>query len=166
MSGSPRRILGCDPGKSGALALMDGDGVLLDVADAPCLNDGPAGRAKLNAPMVAEIVQRWRPTEAFVEAVAAKSTDGTVGAFDFGRSAGVMDGVLAGMGIPVRHPQPVGWRRAVGLQAGADKDASRAEASRRWPSHAGMFKRKRDDGRAEACLIAAAGLKVPAAARP
>ena len=161
-----RLILGVDPGVTGALALIDANGALLELADAPCRDDGPAGRRKLNAPMFAEIVRRWGPTEAFVEAVAAKASDGTVGAFSFGRSAGVVDGVLAGMGIPVRHPQPIGWRRAVGLLAGADKDASRAEAARRWPSHARSFVRKCDDGRAEAALIAAAGLRVPSPARP
>lgn len=38
------------------------------------------------------------------------------------------------------------------------KDRARAEALRRLPSNAGLFARKRDDGRAESALIAVAGL--------
>jgi coenzyme F420-reducing hydrogenase alpha subunit len=36
------------------------------------------------------------------------------------------------------------------------KDASRAEAIRRWPGHAALFARVKDDGRAEDALIAVA----------
>jgi crossover junction endodeoxyribonuclease RuvC len=50
------------------------------------------------------------------------------------------------------------WRRAVGLPVGATKEMSRGKAIRRFPGHADMFARVRDDGRAEACLIAIAGL--------
>jgi crossover junction endodeoxyribonuclease RuvC len=50
------------------------------------------------------------------------------------------------------------WRRAVGLPVGAKKEQSRGEAIQRFPDHAVMFARVRDDGRAEAALIAVAGL--------
>jgi crossover junction endodeoxyribonuclease RuvC len=50
------------------------------------------------------------------------------------------------------------WRRAVGLPASATKEQSRGEAIRRFPGHAAMFARVKDDGRAEAALIAIAGL--------
>jgi len=42
-------------------------------------------------------------------------------------------------------------------RAGA-KDAARSEAIRRWPTKGALFARVRDDGRAEAALIAVAGL--------
>jgi crossover junction endodeoxyribonuclease RuvC len=53
------------------------------------------------------------------------------------------------------------WKRIVGIPPGKEgaKDRARAEAIRRWPSKAALFARKRDDGRAEACLIGLAGLK-------
>jgi crossover junction endodeoxyribonuclease RuvC len=38
------------------------------------------------------------------------------------------------------------------------KDAARSEAIRRWPSHAALFRLSKHDGRAEAALIAIAGL--------
>lgn len=38
------------------------------------------------------------------------------------------------------------------------KDASRSEAIRRWPAQASLFARVKDDGRAEAALIAVGGI--------
>jgi crossover junction endodeoxyribonuclease RuvC len=52
---------------------------------------------------------------------------------------------------------PPTWKRAVGLTL-ASKDAARSEAIRRWPNHAELFASVKDDGRAEAALIAIAGL--------
>jgi hypothetical protein len=52
---------------------------------------------------------------------------------------------------------PLAWKRAVGLTL-ASKDASWSEAIRRWPGNASLLARVRDDGRAEAALIGAAGL--------
>jgi crossover junction endodeoxyribonuclease RuvC len=55
---------------------------------------------------------------------------------------------------------PPVWKRAIGIPPGKDgaKDAARSEAIRRWPGQAGLFARVKDDGRAEAALIAVAGL--------
>jgi hypothetical protein len=52
------------------------------------------------------------------------------------------------------------WKRAVGIPPGKDgaKDAARSEAIRRWPQKADLFARVKDDGRAEAALIAVAGI--------
>jgi crossover junction endodeoxyribonuclease RuvC len=65
--------------------------------------------------------------------------------------------VLAAAGVPVTFLTPPAWKRAVGLTL-ASKDASRSEVIRQWPGHAALFARIKDDGRAEAALIAAAGL--------
>ena len=55
---------------------------------------------------------------------------------------------------------PPSWKRLVGIPPGRDgaKDAARSEAARRWPDKAGLFARVKDDGRAEAALIAVAAL--------
>jgi crossover junction endodeoxyribonuclease RuvC len=95
-----------------------------------------------------------------VENVGARPGEGAVGAFAFGRSTGVVEGVLSALSIPATHIAPASWKRAVGLPAGRDaaKDAARAEAIRRWPGRAAMFARVKDDGRADAALIGLAGL--------
>ncbi len=154
------KIIGIDIGSKGALALLSPTGELLEIEDMPILRDGPANRPNVNAPLLAEIVYRWQATTAFVEFVSARPGEGATGAFSFGRSKGVIEGVCAAAGLPVAFLTPPVWKRAVGIPPGRDgaKDAARSEAIRRWPGQAALFARVKDDGRAEAALIAVAGL--------
>jgi crossover junction endodeoxyribonuclease RuvC len=140
-------ILGIDIGVSGAIALLTRQGELLDVFDIPVLMDGPKGRRAVNPPLLASIIFKSHADQAFVEFVGARPGEGAVGAFAFGRSRGVIEGVLGAAGIPVAFIAPASWNRAVGLTL-ASKDAARAEAIRRWPAHAERFARVKDDGRA------------------
>ena len=151
-------ILGIDPGNSGALALLSDAGRLLELADMPCVADGTKGRQTVNPALLAAIIRRWSPSIAFCEYVGARPTDAKVAAFAFGRCRGAIEGTLAALGVPVTMLTVPTWRRAVGLPAGATKEQSRGEAIRRFPGHAAMFARVRDDGRAESALIAVAGL--------
>ena len=152
------RVVGIDPGNSGALALLSDDGGLLAVADMPVLADGTKNRVTVNAPLLADLIRRWSPANAFCEYVGARPTDAKVAAFAFGRCRGVIEGTLGAIGVPVAMITVPAWRRAVGLQPGATKDMARSEAIRRWPAEANLFARHRDDGRAEACLIGLAGV--------
>lgn len=155
----PDIVLGIDIGAAGAVALMTSNGELIDTFDMPCLNDGPAGRRAVNPALLAEIVAKSHATSAFVESVNARPGEGPTGAFAFGRSRGVVEGVLGALGVPVSFLTPPQWKQLVGIAPGKDqKDAARSAAIRRWPGSARLFARKRDDGRAEACLIGAAGL--------
>ncbi|OAI28688.1 hypothetical protein A1351_11325 [Methylosinus sp. R-45379] len=153
-------LIGIDIGVHGALALLSPNGDLLEIADMPTLDDGPKGRPAVNPPLLAELVYRWHAGHAFIEYVGARPGEGAVGAFAFGRSRGVVEGVMGACGIPATHLTPPTWKRLVGIPAGKDgaKDAARSEAIRRWPAQAGLFARVKDDGRAEAALIAVAGL--------
>ena len=154
-------VLGIDVGSQGAIALIEADtGELVAVHDMPVLQDGPKGRAAVNPPLLAELVYKLQPSCAYVEAVNARPGEGPTGAFAFGRCRGVIEGVLGAAGVPAKHISPASWKRAIGIPPGKDgaKDAARSEAIRRWPSQAQLFARKKDDGRAEAALIAVAGL--------
>lgn len=150
-------IIGIDIGSRGALALLSPAGELLEVADMPVLRDGPKGRPAVNGPLLVELMRRWQAKQAFIELVGVRPGEGAVGAFAFGRSRGIVEGVLAACGVPATHIAPAAWKRALGLPT-ASKDAARSEAIRRWPAHAALFARVKDDGRAEAALIAVAGL--------
>ena len=156
----PPVVLGIDIGASGAIALLTPAGDLVDVFDVPVLKDGPSGRRAVNAALLADIVAKSHATSAFVEYVSARPKEGAVGAFAFGRSKGVIEGVMAALGLPISFLTPPTWKRTVGIAPGKEgsKDAARSEAIRRWPAHAGLFARVKDDGRAEAALIGAAGL--------
>jgi hypothetical protein len=154
-------VLGVDIGNTGAIALIDESGGLVEVHDMPCLDDGPKGRPSVNAPLLAAIVAHAGASLAYVEWVGPRPTDGAVQAFAFGRCKGVLEGTLAAGGVPVTFLTPPQWKRLVGIAPGkvGAKDAARSEAIRRWPGMAALFSRAKDDGRAEAALIAAAGLK-------
>ena len=99
-------ILGIDIGASGAIALLTREGELLEVHDMPTLHDGPKGRRTVNAPLLASIVFKSHAAAAFVEFVGARPGEGAVGAFAFGRSRGVIEGVLGAAGIPVAFIAP------------------------------------------------------------
>lgn len=88
-------LVSIDIGRSGALALFDQAGTLLEIADMPCLGDGPASRPTVNGPLLAAIVKRWAPSRAVVEHVAARLGEEAPDAFAFGRSRGTIEGVLA-----------------------------------------------------------------------
>jgi crossover junction endodeoxyribonuclease RuvC len=151
-------IIGIDIGVTGGFAILSASGELIEVHEMPCLADGHAGRRPVNGPLLASIVFASHATRAFVEHVSARPGEGAVGAFSFGRARGVVEGVLAAAGVRCQFLTPACWKRAVGLPPGRDKDASRGAAIQRWPAKAELFSRKKDDGRAEAALIAIAGL--------
>ena len=66
--------------------------------------------------------------------------------------------VVAANFIPLTMVAPLKWKRALGVPA--DKDGARARASQLLPAHAGLWCRVKDDGRAEAALIAYYGVTV------
>jgi hypothetical protein len=69
----------------------------------------------------------------------------------------VIEGVCGAAGVPLSFLTPAHWKRLVGIAPGKEgvEDVARSEAIRRWPTHAALFTRVKDDGRAEACLIGA-----------
>jgi hypothetical protein len=49
------------------LALLSPAGELVDVADMPVLRDGPASKRAVNPALLAAIIRKWQPSQAFVE---------------------------------------------------------------------------------------------------
>ena len=152
-------ILGIDPGLDGAIAILTEAGELVAIHDMPTLQDGAKGRRAVNPALFASIIYASHATFAFCELVGPRPTDGTTGAFGFGRSRGIIEGVLAAAGIPLAMIAPPVWKRASNIAPGKEnKDSARSVAISRWPSQAALFARKCDCDRAEAALIAVAGL--------
>jgi crossover junction endodeoxyribonuclease RuvC len=152
-------VIGIDPGAHGAVALLDEVGELVEVVDMPSTLEAN-GRAATNAPLLAGILARAHARVAFCEFVSARPTDAKVAAFAFGRARGVIEGCAGALGLPIVFLTPPAWKRLAEIPPGADnKDFARTRAIARWPAHAELFKRKADVDRAEACLIAWAGLQ-------
>jgi crossover junction endodeoxyribonuclease RuvC len=151
-------VLGIDPGAHGAIATLDEAGQLLEVVDMPSTTEAN-GRSATNAPLLSVILARSHARVVFCEFVGARPTDAKVAAFAFGRARGVIEGVCGALSLPIVFLTPPTWKRLADIPPGADnKDIARTRAIARWPELAESFKRKADVDRAEACLIAVAGL--------
>lgn len=146
-------IIGIDPGASGAVAILE-NGKLIEVWDMPTVQvlAGKSVKRRVSPEMLAAELRNWAAGTAFVEQVNAMPGQGVSSMFAFGESLGVIRGVLAGLAIPCHLVPPARWKKAVGVNAG--KDGCRAKAAQMWPAQAGEFARVKDDGRAEAALIA------------
>lgn len=149
------RIIGIDPGLSGAVAVLTGTDSLA-VLDMPTMTVERNSKAKrqVSATELAEIIYSMKNDDChvFVEKVSAMAGQGVTSVFSFGRSFGMIEGILAAFRLPVTYVAPATWVKAVGR--GQGKDASRARAMEIFPNNQTDFKRVKDDGRADAALIA------------
>lgn len=150
-------IVGIDPGLSGAIACLSGDH--LDVCDMPTLmlTRGGKKRRELDAHLLADQLQRLSATHVFLEQAWARPGEAASVSFTNGRSFGVVLGILAALEIPYGLISPQRWKST--LHVPAAKDGARARASQLMPQWASNWRRVKDDGRAEASLIALFGLR-------
>lgn len=151
------RIIGIDPGASGALVILDTETNALEVMDMPCveIKRGTRNVRQVSAQLLANLLRGHNACHAYVEKVGAMPGQGVASMFAFGRAAGVVEGVLAGLEVPTTYVTPQEWQKAMRVVGG--KDGSRSRASQLWPSFADQFARKKDDGRSDAALVAAYG---------
>jgi len=148
-------VIGIDPGISGAISVFDWNTQsLLEVIDMPTLevDSGKTKKRHISAAFLRNILEGYPDSHVAIEKVGAMPGQGVSSMFNFGRSAGIIEGVVAGLKLPSTYVTPATWTKAVGRAAG--KDASRMRAMELFPSKAELFKRAKDDGRADAALIA------------
>jgi crossover junction endodeoxyribonuclease RuvC len=147
-------ILAIDPGASGALAFFNPETGMLDVEDMPTLEvkRGNKMKREISPQMLAGIIASRKPDRAIIELVGAMPGQGVTSMFAFGKSYGLCIGICAGLQIPVEHVTPHKWKKAVGAREG--KDGNRMRAAECFPAYAHLFRRVKDDGRADAALIA------------
>ena len=152
------KVIGIDCGLSGAIACLEG-GNLVEIYDMPTMviESNKKAKRQVSAHMLADIIGKIQPNIAYVEKPASRPGQSVVAMFGFGRSLGVVEGVLAALNISVTYVAPATWTRAMGKPQG--KDASRHRAMELYPDHQQRFKRVMDDGRAEAALIATWGIR-------
>jgi crossover junction endodeoxyribonuclease RuvC len=145
-------VLGIDPGLTGALASWDGE--WLNLLAMPIMKASGRG----NEVNWAELVNRFNVflldgvDHAYIERVGARPGQGVSSMFKFGYVSGGLRGLVASHRIPVTFVTPGKWKKALGLNS--SKDAARARASELFPKQSQHFARKKDDGVAEAALIA------------
>ena len=152
-------IIGIDPGLNGAIALYDSVEGTLEVHDMPVVEVTRNGKTKREvvAALVADLIAGKAVAAAYLERVGAMPGQGVTSMFSLGRSVGVVEAVLGAYEIPVTIVPPRTWQKALNLRDG--KDGSRERAMALFPKYSELFKRKKDDGRADATLIAFYGAK-------
>lgn len=144
-------IMGVDPGVSGAIAFYyPAHPNNISIYDMPSIGK------EVNCPELRALMKQYRPDFAVIEAVHAMPKQGVSSSFNFGMSYGMMRGVVAACGTPQHLVSPRKWKSYFGLTA--DKDTSRRMAILTWPESE-HFNRRKDDGRAEAALLALYGSK-------
>ena len=149
-------ILGIDPGLSGALALYNPETKDVEIVDMPTHEIKVNGKKKRTLDIYA--LGRWIDLnmnlikEAIIEEPSAAPGQGVTSMFNFGFSCGVAQAVVAANMIPMTLVRPATWKKALGLTS--EKDLSRRRASMLFPQHIGKWTRAKDDGRAEALLLA------------
>lgn len=154
-----RPIIAIDPGLTGAIAWLYGED--LAIRDTPTEMRGKSTHVDLAA--LWNNVIAWatamRPV-GVIENVGAMPRQGISSACNFGKTIGACEMALVAAGCELVRVTPQTWKFGVGLKADpaadtkARKNASRARASELFPNHTHLFARAKDDGRAEAALMA------------
>lgn len=149
-------IIGIDPGKLGAIAILHDDLSYGNVFDIPTIATQNE-KLQVNPYELAKILLSVEPVKmVYVESVHAMPDQGVVSMFNFGFSYGIAVGVCAGLFLPMRYIRPGVWKKKAGIPTGKkNKDYARTIAQQLYPE--APLAQKKDIGRAEALLIARYG---------
>jgi crossover junction endodeoxyribonuclease RuvC len=149
-------VAGLDPGKTGALAILYGDNTV-EFFDVPRV----VLKGK-DVPAYAEWQTNWHMAlelagvdKAVIEDGAARPGQGVSSMFKIGRTLGFAHAIVLGVRPrpAVQFTTPGQWKAKLGL-LNSSKGASREKAVSLFPSVESRLTRAKDDGRAEALLIA------------
>jgi len=146
-------IWGIDPGINGALAAFHYEEGVIEIFDMPIME--VRGKKSISPQLVKGILSEHHGPVC-IERVGAMPGQGVSSMFNFGKGYGILLGVAAALEMPTQEIQPNTWMRALKVPQG--KDGHRARACELLPAYAQQFARKRDDGRADAALLAFYGV--------
>ncbi len=155
-------ILAADPGLKGSTVLLDiATRKLIYFADSHSIKHG--SKNHLDAPRLAdELILYSREIRfAVIEDVGGgiytdksgqRRGQGSAASFSFGRSAGIIDGLMAAWGIRIIKVRPATWKSLMNLSS--NKSDSLTLARKLFPDNQNLFTRKKDADKAEASLLA------------
>ena len=136
--------IGIDPGKTGAVAILDDKGNYINVLD--------FGQEGLMSTLIG-----YAPAVkfAYLEKVHSMPGQGVVSTFSFGENFGWWQGVLGSLGIPYTTIRPQDWMKKYSLQKSSSSDKPGLEVARKLFPEAHLHLKKHHN-RADALLIARA----------
>ena len=136
------KIIGVDPGVKGAIAIYDVADRNVTCFDMPDTTTGLHDLVSFFPPVAGAMIEKpFYPKVIGVRNVAR-----------IAESYGKILSAFAWCGIPVREVRPADWKASLNLSS--HKAASREMAGRFFPDDAHQWAQVKDDGRAEAALLA------------
>ena len=150
------KILGIDPGLSGAIAILEKKKVL-NLFDMPVMAEGKKNKKQLNSAQLVNIIRENSIGEeeivVVVEQVNAMPGQGVTSMFNFGQTFGAIKGVCAALNLPIFFVRPSKWKKYFEL-INSSKDSSRTKVIEMYPSLSSQLAKKKDVNKSDAILIA------------
>lgn len=150
-------ILGCDPGFLGAIAIYNFENKkLVSVFDMPIFE--LKGRKEINAQKLSSFIDGYADQIrlSVIEDVGVMTgKEGRQSMFRFGVGVGIVRGILSSYMIPIFPVVPSVWKSLENLSGRKAESITRAR--KLFPDSKAEFLRSKDDGRAEAAILARFG---------
>ena len=150
------RIIGIDPGLSGAIAILE-DNKVIELFDMPVMSDGKKNKRQLNSAhlvkLIRDNIKDSQDITMVVEQVNAMPGQGVTSMFNFGQTFGAIKGICAALGLPIFFVRPAKWKKHFEL-INSSKDASRTKAIEMYPKISDKLSKKKDVNKSDAILIA------------
>ena len=150
------KIIGIDPGLSGAIAILENKKVL-KIFDIPVMSEGKKNKRQLNSAQLVNIVRENinnnEEIAVVVEQVNAMPGQGVTSMFNFGQTFGAIKGVCAALRLPIYFVRPSKWKKHFEL-INSSKDASRTKVIEMYPHLSDQLSKKKDVNKSDAILIA------------
>ena len=138
------RIIGVDPGLTGAIAILDGNKVI-NLFEMPVMAEGKKNKRQLNSAQLVSIIKEniknKEETAVIVEQVNAMPGQGVTSMFNFGQTFGAIKGVCAAMQLPIFFVRPSKWKKHFEL-INSSKDSSRTKVIEMYPSLSNQLSKK------------------------
>lgn len=147
------KILGVDPGHTGAIAYYDGTELL--IWDMPIFEKEKGHDLDIHA--LYKIFKEASAEKAYIEKTTAMPKISGKAAYSMGKAEGALISLCVALALPYTLVRPAQWKKE--MSCPAEKDLSRQRASQLLPQYAHNWDKKRLHGRAEAALIALYGFR-------
>ena len=150
------KIIGIDPGLSGAIAILNNNKVL-NIFDIPVMTEGKKNKRQLNSALLVSLlnenISKDEEVAVVVEQVNAMPGQGDTSMFNFGQTFGAIKGVCAALKLPIFFVRPSKWKKYFEL-INSSKDSSRTKVIEMYPSLSSQLSKKKDVNKSDAILIA------------
>ena len=150
------KIIGIDPGLSGAIAVLENNKVL-NIFDIPVMSDRKKNKRQLNSALLVNLlkenINKEEEVAVVVEQVNAMPGQGVTSMFNFGQTFGALKGICAALELPIFFVRPSKWKKHFEL-INSSKDASRTKAIEMYPKLSNQLSKKKDVNKSDAILIA------------